>query len=54
MSKHEVWSTHVPEEGEPFKVLEVTRTDQKTANEDAALIRDVLHRRSWVQDQEGT
>jgi hypothetical protein len=36
-------------------VLEVSRTDAKVANEDAAIFREIFHRKSWVRDtEEGT
>jgi len=31
-------------------VIEVTRTDRKVAEEDAALIRDLFRRKAWVQE----
>lgn len=48
--KYTVWSTHVPEEGEPFDVAEVTRTDRKVAEEDRVIVQDILHRKSWIQE----
>lgn len=50
--RYAVWSTHVPEEGEPRDVLEVTRTDKGVANSDREIIQDILHRKSWVQEVE--
>jgi hypothetical protein len=49
-TRYQVWSRHVPEEAEPFDFLEVSRTDYKVANEDAAIFRDIIHRKSWVVD----
>ena len=49
-NRYEVWSTVVPEEGEPYEQREDTRTDEKTARLDAELIGWVGHRRSWVKD----
>lgn len=48
MTKFEVWS----QEFEGQKVLEVRRTDQKTAQSDAALIRQILQRKAWVEEVE--
>jgi len=58
MNRYVVWSS-VPEEQADGsflarEVIEVTRTDRKVAEEDAGIIRDILHRKSWVQDQEAT
>lgn len=59
MSKYEVWSTHTgprPERDskEPpaaaVDQLEVTRTDRKVAEDDRALVAEVLHRKSWVKE----
>jgi hypothetical protein len=65
-TRYEVWSTHAgprPERDEkppagpvePARdVLEVSRTDFKVAQEDAAIFREIFHRKSWVNDtQEG-
>jgi len=35
-------------------VIEVTRTDRRVAEEDAALIRDLFRRKAWVQDSESS
>jgi hypothetical protein len=51
-NRYVVWSRHVPEEGEPFDVAEVSRTDFKVASEDRAIFQDIFHRKSWVQDRE--
>jgi hypothetical protein len=67
VSRYQVWSTHVEFKGDvtraPEKkdrvlpttdVLEVSRTDFKVAQEDAAIFREIFHRKSWVIDtQEG-
>jgi hypothetical protein len=50
MSKYMVWSRVTPEVGEPFDQHELTRTDPKVAENDASLIREVFHRKSWVQE----
>jgi len=52
MSRYQVWSTHVgvEKDDEPHDVLETTRTDPKTAQEDAALFREVFHRKAWVNE----
>lgn len=50
--KYVVWSTHVPEEGEPFDQEELKRTDKGVANNDREIIQDILHRKSWVQEVE--
>lgn len=47
---HVVWSTHAPEEGEPFDVLEVRRTDPKVAEQDVSIIKDVFRRRAWINE----
>jgi hypothetical protein len=56
MSRYQVWSTHVPAErdsAEPaHDVLEVSRTEKSVANEDAAIFREIFHRKSWVVDTE--
>jgi hypothetical protein len=58
MSRYQVWSTHVSYDKElnipPHDELEVSRTDFKVAQEDAAIFREIFHRKSWVIDtQEG-
>jgi hypothetical protein len=50
--KYAVWSTHVPEEGEPVDVLEVTRTDRSVANNDRMIIQEIFHRKAWVHEVE--
>ena len=54
MSRYQVWSTHVPAERDspepPHNELEVSRTDYKVAQEDAAIFREIFHRKSWVVD----
>jgi hypothetical protein len=50
MNKYHVRSLHVPEEGEPFEVTELVRTDPKVAQNDASIVRDILHRKSWVEE----
>lgn len=50
--KYVVWSTHVPEEGEPRDVEETRRTDKGVAHSDREIIQDILHRKSWVQEVE--
>lgn len=52
MKRFVVWSTHVPEEGEPFDVAEVSRSDEKTAREDVGIIQSILHRKAWIQIRE--
>jgi hypothetical protein len=63
MSRYQVWSTHVdytaakthaPErkDAPAVDVLEVSRTDPKVAAEDAAIFREIFHRKSWVRDTE--
>jgi hypothetical protein len=49
-TRYQVWSRHVPEEGEPFEFLEVSRTDFKVAQEDRAIFSDIFHRKAWVVD----
>ena len=46
-----VWSHHVPETGEPYDAVETRRTDRKVAEEDRAILQDILHRKSWVQEE---
>jgi hypothetical protein len=58
MTRYQVWSTHVSYDKEvnisPHDELEVSRTDFKVAQEDAAIFREIFHRKSWVVDtQEG-
>lgn len=50
MSKYTVWSTHVPEEGEPFDVAEVTRTDRRVAESDRLIVQEIFHRKAWIQE----
>lgn len=50
--KYVVWSTHVPEVGEPHDVEETSRTDKSVANSDREIIQDILHRKSWIQEVE--
>jgi hypothetical protein len=56
MTRYQVWSTHVSYDKElnipPKDVLEVSRTDEKVAREDAAIFREIFHRKSWVTDTE--
>jgi len=65
VSRYQVWSTHVefkgakthaPERKETVTpatdVLEVSRSDPKVAAEDAAIFREIFHRRAWVKDTE--
>lgn len=58
MTRFAVWSLHVDynedreARSEPREVLEVKRTDRKTAEDDAALIRDVFKRKAWVQEEQ--
>jgi hypothetical protein len=55
VTKYAVWSTHVSFDRElnipPRDVLEVTRTDRKVAELDVAIIKDILHRKSWIQEE---
>lgn len=57
-SRYQVYSTHVPAERDsaesPHDVLEVSRTDFKVAQEDAAIFREIFHRKSWIKDTEAT
>lgn len=50
MNRYVVWSLHT--EPEPREVVEVTRTDRNAAYQDAAIFREICHRKSWVQDTE--
>lgn len=61
MIKHEVWSTHTsprPERDEKptepvapaHDALEVTRTDRKVAENDASILKEILHRKSWINE----
>jgi hypothetical protein len=54
MTRYQVWSTHVSFDKElnipPHDELEVSRTDFKVAQEDAAIFREIFHRKSWVHD----
>lgn len=49
---YQIWSTHVSEdkEVEPFDVQELRRTDRKTAENDADIIKSILFRKSWIQE----
>lgn len=57
-SRYQVYSTHVPAERDsaepPHDVLEVSRTDFKVAQEDAAIFREIFHRKSWIKDTGAT
>lgn len=51
MTKFEVWSTHVVLKDGAYVSedrREVTRTDQKVAENDVQIIRDILGRSAWV------
>lgn len=63
--RYQVWSTHVEHKGarthaperkepvsDPVDKLEVTRTDRKVAEEDRALVAEVLHRKAWINEVE--
>jgi hypothetical protein len=50
-NRYVVWSNQLVGE-QTVEVIEVTRTDLKVAENDADLIREVLHRKSWVQTVE--
>jgi hypothetical protein len=50
--KFHVWTTHVVEDKEPHDELEVTRTVRAVAEQDAAIFRDIFHRKAWVQAEE--
>lgn len=50
-NRYVVWSAQLIND-QTVEVIEVTRSDPRVANEDASLIREVLHRKSWVQDTE--
>jgi hypothetical protein len=60
MTKYAVWSTHVvyaPRDSKDPAApavdrLEVTRTDRKVAEEDVKILKDILHRRSWLVEHE--
>jgi hypothetical protein len=57
VTRYHVYSTHVPAERDslalPYDALEVSRTDFKVAQEDAAIFREIFHRKSWVLDTQG-
>jgi hypothetical protein len=52
VTKYIVWSRHMPEETEPFDFEEVVRTDPKVAAQDAAIFREIFHRKAWVNEVE--
>ena len=61
MTRYAVWSTLVaprPERDskEPpvpaVDQLEVTRTDRRVAEEDRAIVADILHRKAWINEVE--
>lgn len=45
--KYEVWS-----QVDETEVLELTRTEKRVAQDDAALIKTLLGRRAWVREVE--
>jgi len=53
--RYVVWSALPVEQADGSYVaveqVEVTRTDRKVAEEDRAIIQDILHRKSWVQEE---
>lgn len=51
MNRYVVWSTHLINDV-ATDMVEVSRSDKKVAEEDAAIVRDILHRKAWVQDNE--
>jgi hypothetical protein len=52
MSKFQVISSRAVEQADGSfiheETLEVTRTDERVAKDDAKLITDVLHRKAWL------
>lgn len=47
---YRVHSLHVSEEGNTEEVIETRRTSNGAAQDDAILIRSVLHRKAWVEE----
>lgn len=56
MKRYAVWSQD-PEkldaDGKPIAVCELIRTDRSTAYHDASIVREIIGRKSWVQETEG-
>lgn len=51
MNRFVVWSSQIINDT-ARDVVEVTRSSKNVAEDDAALIRSILHRKAWVQDTE--
>jgi hypothetical protein len=52
MNRYVVWSTHINAAEVSTNKVEVSRSVRAVAEQDAAIIRDILHRPAWVQDTE--
>lgn len=51
INRYVVWTTHTPEDAEPFDYAEVSRTDRKVAEDDVGIFLSILHRRkAWIQE----
>lgn len=49
--KYQVWSeSKASKDAEPVTQLETTRTDRKIAENDADLIKTILHKRTWIEE----
>lgn len=55
MKKYVVWSQDsekMDADGKPLAILELSRTDRSVAYHDAAIVREIIGRKSWVQETE--
>lgn len=51
MTQYKVWSESKPaKDADPVTQLETTRTDRKIAENDADLIKTVLHKKVWIEE----
>lgn len=49
--KYEVYSEVKPDkDSDPVTTLEVVRSDRKTAEQDADILKTILHKKPWVQE----
>lgn len=47
--QYQVWSESKPaKDADPVTQLETTRTDRKIAENDADLVKTILHKKTWI------
>ena len=53
--KYVVWQEYAKvlnDEGDPAREVVVTRTDRKVAEGDVNILRDICHRKAWIQEED--